>query len=157
MRSDLPRGDSQDPGERVALRIELARAEKNSKERLLRGVLGLRRRKAPRGQTSGERPDLSKDGIEGRPIAPCQRRQVPLEGALPRLLRVRSARLPRTRATPTATRRSRPRGSSCPSSSPFRPFGSRSIRPRPCQSKEPPELRTPSRTFSLPASRRVPA
>jgi hypothetical protein len=73
------------------------------------------------------------------------------------LPRVRPIRLRRTRVSPGATFRSRRRDSSRPSNRPFRPCGIRPIRPKPARPKEPQALPTPSKAFSLRASRKVPA
>lgn len=130
---NLPRRDPEGPGERVAARIELARPREDSKQRLLRRVLGF-----PRGQTAAreaaqKRPQPDKDRIERRPIAASERRQIPLER--PALARIhplaREATSDRTwRSSSSWIRRPcRTRPSSCRSSPP--PKGSPSTGPVP--------------------------
>src|SRR5262245_29259285 len=83
MRSNLPRRDSQGPRQAVAGGVELARAVKNPKESLLRGVVGFPRRKETAGEAAQEWPEPREERIEGGAVPAGQGRQLLVDRGSP--------------------------------------------------------------------------
>src|SRR5262249_6585433 len=116
----MPGGNSERPRQTVARGIELACPGEDPKERLLRGVVGFRRREKAPGEAPQEGPETGKERIERRAVAARQRRQLLVDRGSPGRVQPRPPGL--TSSSRSGRRSSGRRSAGRPCGSPPRPL-----------------------------------